>query len=112
MQHGNFDDARLDHDGTLWFSDARFNLYQLKKNQKVAKLVLAEFTLSAFTIDEENLLATTKNGELLQVDLQLQKPQLTTLPKDRNLWISDALEQQILYNQKQTISTDIVEFSW
>lgn len=110
--HGNFDDARLDQYGTLWFSDASFHLYQLPKKQKVVKAVLPELTLSAFTIEGENLLATTKSGELLQVDLQLQKTQLIALPKDRNLWISDANEQQILFNQKQTISTDIMEFSW
>ncbi len=112
IQHGNFDDARLDQYGTLWFSDASFHLYQLPKNQKVVKAVLPEFTLSAFTIDGENLLATTKSGELLQVDLQLQKIQLIALPKDQNLWISDASAEQILFNQKQTISTDIMAFSW
>ncbi|OBP15655.1 hypothetical protein A5320_10090 [Rheinheimera sp. SA_1] len=112
IQHGNFDDARLDQYGTLWFSDASFNLYQLPKNQNVVKAVLPEFKLSAFTIEGENLLATTKSGELLQVDLQLQKTQLVALPKDRNLWISDASAEQILFNQKQTISTDIMEFSW
>ncbi|RVU40472.1 hypothetical protein EOE67_05325 [Rheinheimera riviphila] len=112
LQHGSFDDARLDQHDTLWFSDASFHLYQLPKNQQVAKAVVPEFTLSAFTIAGENLLATTKSGDLLQLDLQLQQPKLIVLPKDRNLWISDARAEQILFNQKQTISTDIVEFSW
>lgn len=112
IQHGNFDDARLDQHGTLWFSDANFHLYQLPKNQQVVKAVAPELTLSAFTIAGDSLLATTKNGDLLQLDLQLQQPKLIVLPKDRNLWISDASTEQILFNQKQTISTDLVEFSW
>jgi|GEM_PF-2600922 len=112
LLHGSFDDARLDQHGTLWFSDASFHLYQLPKNQPVVKAVAPELTLSAFTIAGETLLATTKSGDLLQLDLQLQQPKLIALPKDRNLWISDASTKQILFNQKQTISTDVVEFSW
>ena len=112
VQHGSFNQARLDHHGTLWFSDADFQLHQRQKNQKAAHLILPEFTVNAFTIEGEHLLATTKSGELLQVDLQLQKPLVKAQLTASNLWISDASAEQILYNQKQTISTDIMEFSW
>lgn len=109
---GSFDDARLDQHGTLWLTDTQFKLYQLPEGQKVAKPLLPEVTISAFTVTGNKLLATTKHGALLQLDLQSLKTQFHSLPENRNLWISDASATQILLNQKQTISTDIVEFSW
>lgn len=109
---GSFDDARLDQHGTLWLTDAQFKLYQLPEGQKVAQPLLPEVTISAFTVTGDKLLATTKNGALLQLDLQSLQTQFHSLPENHNLWISDASATQILLNQKQTISTDIVEFNW
>jgi len=112
LHAGQFDDARLDQHGTLWFSDANFQLYQLPASARTAQPLVPEVTVSAFTIANGVLLATTKDGRLLQLDLQTQSATFKELPKDRNLWISDADATQILFNQKQTMNTDLVEFNW
>lgn len=112
LHSGQFNNARLDQHGTLWFTDPQFRLFRQSLNQASATPAQAIFTdtaVNAFTLVGETLILTTKQAQLLQLNINTLQPIAPPVTLTTNSWLNDANQDLVLFGTKTSIETELVE---
>jgi DNA-binding winged helix-turn-helix (wHTH) protein len=112
LRAGHFDDARLDDEGSLWFTNAQFRLFRQKfalTASEQAEPVLADLEISAFMLYAGQLLLSSKDGQLLQFEQQSLRPSQVAVPLPAGSWLNDADQHRVLLGNKISIKTELVE---
>lgn len=126
---GQFDDARIDHTGTLWFIDHHFKLFRLGLNtiqptstaqqqggalqrqleKPTPEPMLPDLSFSALSLHQNELRLSSKDDQLHQYQL----PEFITISSPRALpkgsWLQDANENQAIFGMKTERHTDLIE---
>lgn len=112
LRAGYFDDARVDDEGSLWFTNAQFRLFRQKfalTASEQAEPVLADLKMNALILYAGHLLLSSKDGQLLQFEQQSLRPSQVAVSLPAGSWLNDADQHRVLLGNKISIKTELVE---
>jgi DNA-binding winged helix-turn-helix (wHTH) protein len=112
LHTGQFNNARLDQHGTLWFTDPHFRLFRRPFHQasaKPAQAILTDTEVNAFTLVDETLVLTTKQAQLLQLNINTLQPIAPPVTLTASSWLNDANQDLVLFGTKTSIETELLE---
>lgn len=111
---GQFNHARLDQHGNLWFTNPQFRLFRqpLKPtSKKPAQAILTDTEVNAFTLVDETLVLTTKQAQLLQLSITTLQAVASPVTLTTNSWLNDADQDLVLFGTKTSIKTELLELT-
>lgn len=112
LHTGQFNNARLDQHGTLWFTDPQFRLFRQPFHQasaKPAQAILTDTEVNAFTLVDQTLVLTTKQAQLLQLNINTLQPIAPPVTLAASSWLNDADQDLVLFGTKKSIETELLE---